>query len=892
MSWNRWFGRELVRGSSLGFIRGCRIRKRSQHRLKPTVLGLEGRRLLTFHVTSTADDGTTGTLRWAVQQADAATSPSTIDFRLGDAAATITLSQGELELSNTTETITIDGPGANLLSINANRDSRVFQIDAQVTAFVSGLTITGGSTTRNGGGNGGGVSNDGTATLTECTIEGNSSGYGGGLFSQGALRLADCTISGNSATIEGGGAWVSGTAELIGCAISGNASADIGGGLNNRSASLTLTACTVSGNSAQTLGGAIYNEGTAAIEGCTLSGNTARNGGGLVTGLSAMSRLANCTLSGNTALHGAGVESYSTTTLSNCTLSGNVASVSGGGVSNSGTVTLTSCTLSGNSAAASGGGLYNHDFIDNRGVIVLTDTIVAGNTGAGGASSDIAGIESGRVTGSFNLIGNGGSGGIQGGEQGNIVLNSPAGLGLAPLGEFGGPTQTVALLPGSPAIGAGTELDGVATDQRGEPLDLLVDIGAFQSQGFILTAAPGATPQSAPTGEAFANPLAATVTARNPVEPVEGGIVSFTVTPDDGGAGANLSAATAVIGADGRAQVSATANASTGTYTVTVSAAGALPSDQFALTNIANDLVALTFSGLVERSVTFGTATVTFTGTLAHGAQLPPAGETVAIALGGVTHQAVIAPDGSFLTTFDTGALAVAASPFTITYTYTSDGIFASVAAHSFLTVTKATPTVLVTDAGGANNGSAVFGQPVTFVASVAAAGIPSGSITFFDGAVALSEVPLDGSGRATLTGSLPVGSHSITASYSGDQNLLGKTSGFFTESVARAGTRLVLTRQPVLKKKNIVSIRLTAELDPLAPGQGIASGTVKFLIRKKTLGTVALAGGRATLTFKLNSVLNKRVTVVYSGDTDFQPSQALTPVLTRAFFKVQSPRP
>ena len=57
------------------------------------------------------------------------------------------------------------------------------------------------------------------------------------------------------------------------------------------------------------------------------------------------------------------------------------------------------------------------------------------------------------------------------GQSGNIVLTSLADLGLAPLGDYGGPTQTMALLPGSPAIGAGIAVSGVTTDQRGLPLD-------------------------------------------------------------------------------------------------------------------------------------------------------------------------------------------------------------------------------------------------------------------------------------------------------------------------------------------------------------------------------------------------------------------------------------
>ncbi len=82
-----------------------------------------------FLVTSTADDGSVGTLRWAVYWADRATSPSTIEFNLGYYwASTITLTHGPLDLSNSLEPITIDGPGANLLTISGNDASRVFQV--------------------------------------------------------------------------------------------------------------------------------------------------------------------------------------------------------------------------------------------------------------------------------------------------------------------------------------------------------------------------------------------------------------------------------------------------------------------------------------------------------------------------------------------------------------------------------------------------------------------------------------------------------------------------------------------------------------------------------------------------------------------------------------------
>ena len=91
------------------------------------------------------------------------------------------------------------------------------------------------------------------------------------------------------------------------------------------------------------------------------------------------------------------------------------------------------------------------------------------------------------VTGSYNLIGTGHSGGIVNGSQGNIVLTSLTNLGLAPLGDYGGPTETMALLPGSAALGVGTATDypgtttPITTDQRGFPVDSPnPDIGAFQ----------------------------------------------------------------------------------------------------------------------------------------------------------------------------------------------------------------------------------------------------------------------------------------------------------------------------------------------------------------------------------------------------------------------------
>ena len=250
--------------------------------------------------------------------------------------------------------------------------------------------------------------------------------------------------------------------------------------------------------------------------------------------------------------------------------------------------------------------------------------------------------------------------------QGNIVLTSLAGLGLAPLGDYGGPTQTIALLPGSPALGAGTALNGITTDQRGEPLDVPVDIGAFQSQGFVLAAAPGTTPQSAPTGEAFANPLAVTVSAGTPSSRWSAASCrSPSPRDDDSGAGAVLSARNR--GHRGRPSCPGHRHRQRprrdlhrhGVDRRRPHSAPDHPHES------PEQLVALNFSGLSDGASSSAPTTVTFTGTLASATQAPPPGETVAITLGGVTHQAVIGPGGAFTATFDTAGLNVAGSPYT-----------------------------------------------------------------------------------------------------------------------------------------------------------------------------------------------------------------------------------
>ena len=257
-----------------------------RRRMQPAVVALEDRRLLsTFTVTSTTDDGSAGTLRWAVGQADFDPGNNTIDFdsTVFNTPQTITLSEGQLELSNTSGTETVTGPTAGV-TISGGGLSRVFQVDSGVSATISGLTITGGSTTADGGG---AYNHGGTFTLIDCAVSGNSAEYGGGLATNdyGTTTVVNCTVTGNSSSENGGGLFNSyGTTALSGCTVSGNYAAVNGGGLFSSFGTTALTDCVVSGNSASNNGGGLYNfVGTIESDSCTFSINSAVNGGGFST---------------------------------------------------------------------------------------------------------------------------------------------------------------------------------------------------------------------------------------------------------------------------------------------------------------------------------------------------------------------------------------------------------------------------------------------------------------------------------------------------------------------------------------------------------------------------------------------------------------------------------
>jgi hypothetical protein len=233
-------------------------------------------------------------------------------------------------------------------------------------------------------------------------------------------------------------------------------------------AGLVLAGLTLTGGVAAN-GGAIYSQGALTISNCTLSGNTANNstfnGGGAVFNFHGTLTVSASTFSGNVAnsLEGGGAinNDAGTVTVTNSTLAYNqtAGTLAGGGIYNDhGTLTVSNSTLANNTAGkVGGGGIYS------TGALALVNTIVADNTAPTDPDTELG--SSGTAAGNNNLIGDGtGLTGITNGALGNQVGTSASPINpmLGPLTINGGTTDTLGLLPGSPAIGAGGAVTTIA----------------------------------------------------------------------------------------------------------------------------------------------------------------------------------------------------------------------------------------------------------------------------------------------------------------------------------------------------------------------------------------------------------------------------------------------
>jgi hypothetical protein len=174
---------------------------------------------------------------------------------------------------------------------------------------------------------------------------------------------------------------------------------------------------------------------------------------------------------------------------------------------------------------------------------------------------------------------------------------------------------------------------------------------------------------------------------------------------------------------------------------------------------------------------------------------------------------------------------------------------------------------------------SSVFGQPMTFTATVAAvapgAGTPTGIVTFKDGATVLGTGTLNGAGVATFgISSLSVASHPITAVYGSDTNFSGGTSAPLSQVVNKANTSTVVTSS-VNPSTYGQAVTLTAMVTAAAPGAGAPTGSAQFFDGATSLGSGTLVSGVANITTTaLSAGSHNSITAVFaSGDGNFNGS-------------------
>ena len=384
--------------------------------------------LASFTVTNTNDSGI-GSLRKAIEDANANPGSDTISFSLGPGSHDILLTSGQLFIS---DDLTINGPGQFVLTINGNNTGRVFEIGIGKVAIISELAITNGAA-----GLGGGIyNNHATLTLNNCLILGNRADFGGGIYNDGrgapaTLTVNNCWISVNTGNQRGAGLYnssssASGNASMtIHDSIIDNNSSPTGGGMystadNDSSiggaAVLTIKNSTVNGNTSGN-GGGVYIDGlpnglttSLDVQDSTFSGNT---GGAIVnensnasiinssivnsTGTGIYNHIVQAglaltldktTISNNSV---GGIQNLTeigaiTLMINNSTISGNSAD-SGGGIANfNGSMSIANSRLSGNTADNNGGGLWIGNSGPSRTVTISNSTFsqnTAGQNGGG-----------------------------------------------------------------------------------------------------------------------------------------------------------------------------------------------------------------------------------------------------------------------------------------------------------------------------------------------------------------------------------------------------------------------------------------------------------------------------------------------------------------------------
>jgi hypothetical protein len=639
-----------------------------------------------------------------------------------------------------------------------------------------------------------------------------------------------------------------------------------GGGINN-SGALTVSNSTISGNTASVndgsaQGSGIFNNGTLTVNSSTISGNS-------VTAIGT---------SGTLAAFGAGIYNTGTLNVTNSTIAGNSATATGtgcidiegcsstafgGGIWNDSILTLVNTTITGNSVSgtevagqfgsAGGGGIYQVGSSAS-----LANTIVSDNTGA--TDPDIFGAYTDNL--------------------GNLVGSTTP--GLAPLGNYGGATQTVLPLPGSPAICNGTLANAasLSADQRGfARTTTYTGIGACVDAGAVQTGYTSAQFKSSPLSGIINQPVSPAPVASVTENGQNIGGVPITLIFRGTGTATGLGPVTTIAGAGAtfpNVKVNATSASDTLQVILPITATGnpVQPNPLTALAPLLINPVPTTTTltsnanpSVFGQSVTF-TATVTETGESGI-----PTGSVIFSVDGTNTSISTLNAGGQ--ATFTYSGLSVAMH--SIKATYGGDTNNASSNSGTLTqVVNKASTTISVQSSVNPTP----YGSALTFTATVAAvapgAGAPTGSVVFMDGSTTLGTVSLTpgaSSSTASFSSSaLAAGMHSITVEYGGSTDFNSSLSLALTENVTPATTTTTLASNvnpSVFGQAVMFTATVTSQ-------GGTPTGSVTFTVDSGAPSPANLNGsGQATFTTSALSVGTHSIVASYGATNNFQTSSS-----------------
>lgn len=263
-------------------------------------------------------------------------------------------------------------------------------------------------------------------------------------------------------------------------------------------------------------------------------------------------------------------------------------------------------------------------------------------------------------------------------------------------------------------------------------------------------------------------------------------------------------------------------------------------------------------------------SSVTFTVTIS-GDTIPPTGS---VQLYDTNALIGTASPNSGVATFTFVNLAV--GPHRMQATYSGDSHSLSSNSNTvFQIVTQSQTSTALTS----SNNDATFSNAINLVATVTSvsAGTPTGSVTFLEGTTALGNVNLDAHGTATLPQStLPVGSHSITATYNGDTDNAGSTSPSLAQTIEKITTTVTLstTANPA---NSGTSIHLAATVTPAQTATGVPlTGNVTFFDGGTSLGTATTTSSAAAIDVSSLSVATHSLTATYNGAADYAASTSV----------------